>query len=110
MSNFSFDIDVSKKAMVFSTKDQERLELITRRISGVKAQALLEECDVTEEAAELEVARLEAAFKDVKKRMTKKEFIEYEEVVEAHRPKELTKEEVAARNKQMALNKDRPSH
>lgn len=110
MSNFSFDIDVSKKAMVFSTKDQERLEHITRRMSGVKAQALLEECDVTEEAAELEVARLEAAFEDVKKRMSKAEFVEYEEVVEAHKPKELSPEELAARYKQMEQNKDRPSH
>ena len=110
MSNFSFDIDVSKKVMAFSTQDQRYLDDIMCRIVGALAQAASEVCDVTDEAAAQEVTRLEAAFEDIKKRMTKAEFKEYEEVVAAHKAKELTAEEIAARYKQMEQNKDRPSH
>ena len=110
MSGFSFNFDKAKEAIEFTTADQRFLEVITRRISGVKSSVGYEDNIITQEEADFEVERLEAAFADVKKRMSKAEFAEYEVVVEAHNSKELTKEEIAARNKEMDKNKDRPSH
>lgn len=111
MSGFSFNFeDRDAKVLKFTTQNQRWLDDIERRIAGVKAQVLVEKCDVTEEVAESEVARLEAAYKDVKKRMSKEEFVEYKQISEANRPKAYTKEEQAAITKQMESNRDRPSH
>jgi len=112
MSNFKFNFDKdSEKAAEFTTKNQEFLQQIERRIAGVTAQGASERCEsVSVEEAEREVTRLQAAFKDVKKQMSKKEFAEYEAVVAAHKPKALSKEEQAALTKEMDKNKDKPSH
>lgn len=112
MSNFKFDFSsAEEKTIEFTTKKQQFLLDITRRMAGVTAQGASERCvAVTVEAAAAEVVRLQVAYDDVKKGMTKKEFAEYEAVMVAHAPKDLSKEEQAALVKEMDKNKDRPSH
>lgn len=112
MSNFKFNFDAAdQKVIEFTTKNQEFLRQIEMKIRGVRAQGASDRCDViTEEEAEHEVVRLEAAYNDVKKRMSKDELAEYKAVMKAHQPKVLSKEEQAALVKEMDKNKDRPSH
>lgn len=112
MSTFKFNFDTDdEKAPELTTKKQKFLRQIEMKIRGVQAQAASDRCDlVTPEIAEREVARLEVAYKDVKKGMSKDELAEYKAVMKANQPKTLTKEEQAAVVKEMDKNKDRPSH
>lgn len=112
MSNFKFDFSkVEEKTIEFTTKDQQFLLDITRRMAGVTAQGASERCiSVTVEVAEREVVRLQAIFDSIKKEMSEEEFAEYEAVMAAHAPKEASAEEQAALVKKLDLNKDRASH
>lgn len=112
MSTFKFNFDTDdEKAPELTTENQKFLRQIEMKIAGVRAQGASDRCDlVSPEDAEHEVVRLEAAFKDVKKRMSKDELAEYKAIMKANQPKMLSKDEQAALVKEMDKNKDRPSH
>lgn len=117
MSGFKFNFDdTTQKAPELTTKNQEWLRQIEMKISGIRAFAKIGGKNgnhLTEDiilGGEREIVRLEAAYKDVKKRMSKEEKAEYKAVMKALQPKALTKEQQAAITKQMESNRDRPSH
>lgn len=118
----TFKFDDNKKAVELSSQNLKYLAQCDACIRGVEASIATPERIaearfghwpgnvLTPEAGEREITRLTRARKDIVKRLSKEEKAEYKEHVKAARPKELSKEELAARNKQMDQNKDRPSH
>jgi hypothetical protein len=118
----AFKFDDNKKVVELSSQNLKYLAHCDARIRGVEASIATPEriAEVrfghwpgnvmTPEMGELEIARLNKARKDIVKRLTKEEKAEYKAHVKAAASKKLSKEELAARNKQMDQNKDRPSH
>lgn len=118
----AFKFDDNKKAVELSSQNLKYLAHCDARIVGVEASIATPERiaevrfghwsgDVlTPEAGEREITRLTKARRDIMKRLSKEEKAEYKTHVKASKSKELSKEEVAARNKRMDENKDRPSH
>ncbi len=119
MTRFKFNFDDNTQKMPeLTTKNQKWLRQIEMKINGIQANVgrvnpLTKAVILTEgeiQSSKGEIVRLEAAYKDVQKRMSKEEKAEYKSVMKAISTQTLSKEEIAARNKQMDQNKDRPSH
>ena len=118
----SYKFDDAVKVVELSSQNLKFLANCDARIRGVEASIATPERiadarfghwpgDVlTQETADIELARLARARKDIVKRLSKEEKAEYKAYVAASKPKQLSKEEQAARTKQMDQNKDRPSH
>lgn len=118
----SYKFDDAVKVVELSSQNLKFLANCDARIRGVEASIATPERIaavrfghwpgnvLTPEMGELEIARLTRARKDIVKRLSKEEKAEYKAHVAASKPKQLSKEEQAARTKQMDQNKDRPSH
>lgn len=121
MSGYNFE----KMAEVpeLTTQDLKYLSMIDGRIRGVEASILTVErlkefkrvgrtaqIPLTQEQGDLEIARLSKARKDIVKRLSKENKVEYKDWVKASAPRDLTPDEQEALVKRMNENRDRASH
>ena len=119
---YAFNFDTAKGAIKLSTQNLNYLISCEEKVVGVLARVDTPERLAclrgtssgqlfTQEMADREVVRLEAAIKDIVKRLSKDEKLEYKAYNDAIKaPKELTAEEQAAIIKQLDENRDKPSH
>lgn len=111
------------KVITLSTQNLQYLAHCDGKICGAAASVLTPEMiasdkgpraiigiPISREQADVEIARLQEARKDIMKLLSKEEKLEYKRFVEASKPQAMSKEEQAELTKQMNTNKDRASH